>query len=151
MENLQLSKNFTLNEMVKSGTATAKHIDNTPNREQIENLSVLCRDILQPIREAWGEPIVVSSGFRCPKLNSAVGGSKTSQHMSGAAADFSAKDKSRNGELFRLIEKLIKEGKIVCRQLIWEYGNKTNPRWIHISCQDSKHDKRINQKLFYYS
>lgn len=131
MENLQLSKNFTLNEMVKSGTATAKHIDNTPNREQIENLSVLCRDILQPIREAWGEPIVVSSGFRCPKLNSAVGGSKTSQHMTGAAADIHtvSDTKVNNKKLFDLIVKLIKEGKIVVGQCIDEYDY----NWVHCS------------------
>lgn len=145
-----LSKNFTLEEMIKSSTATAKKIDNTPNQEQIDNLKRLCNEIMQPIREAWGDSIIVSSGYRCPKLNTAVGGSKTSQHMTGAACDFSAKDKKKNGELFHLILSMIKDKKITCRQLIWEYGDKKNPRWIHISTQDKQHQKRENQILYYY-
>lgn len=145
-----LTKNFTLEEMVKSGTATAKKIDNTPTKEVVENLTELCKQIMQPIREAWGDSIIVSSGYRCPKLNTAVGGSKTSQHMTGAACDFSAKDKNKNGELFRLIECMLKQKKISCRQLIWEYGSKTCPRWIHISCQDKQHQYRQNQILYYY-
>lgn len=147
---MKLTKNFTLEEMIASSTATAKHIDNTPSKDVIENLSILCRDIMQPIREAWGDSIIISSGYRCPKLNTAVGGSKTSQHMTGAACDFSAKDKSKNGDLFRLIDCMIKQGKISCRQLIWEYGNKKNPRWIHISCQDKQHQYRENQRIYYY-
>lgn len=147
----QLSENFNLEEFLKSSTATAKKIDNTPKEQYVyDNINNLVKTIMQPIRNEWGEAINVSSGYRCPKLNTAVGGSKTSQHMTGSACDFSAKDKSRNGELFKMIEKLIDSKKITCRQLIWEYGNKKNPRWIHISVNDDQHAERKNQKLFYY-
>lgn len=147
---MQLTKNFSLEELTKSSTASKLGIKNEPDKEQIENMKVLCETIMQPIRDEWKDAIVVSSGYRSPKVNTAVKGSKTSQHMTGAACDFSAKDKSKNGELFRLIDCMIKQGKIKCRQLIWEYGDKKNPRWIHISCQDKQHQYRENQRLYYY-
>lgn len=140
MMNMKLSQNFTLEEMTRSATAQKKGIDNTPPREAVENLSVLCRDILQPIRDAWGDSIIVTSGYRCPKLNSAVGGAKNSQHCYGSAADIKC---SNNKELFRTIQSLIKLGKINCRQLIDEY----NYSWIHISTQDTAHSYKLNEVL----
>lgn len=85
---MKLSANFSLNEMTKSQTATRKGIDNTPNSEHLENLKHLCEKILQPIREHYGKPVMVSSGYRSPDLCEAIGSSKNSQHAKGEAADF---------------------------------------------------------------
>ena len=80
-------KYFTLTELTKSATATRLKIDNTPTAEAKQNLVNLIDKILDPLREAYGKPIIVTSGYRCPKLNKAVGGSTSSQHMKGMAAD----------------------------------------------------------------
>lgn len=133
---MKLTENFTLEEMI----STTKKIDNTPTKEVIENLSVLCRDVLQPIRDEWGEAIIVSSGYRCYALNKAVGGVNGSQHLCGTAADIHTKSnkKKDNKDLFKLIECMAKMGKIHFRQLIDEKGYS----WIHISIQDKQHTYR---------
>jgi hypothetical protein len=84
---IKLSANFYLDEFVKSDTAVKKGIKNTPDYEAIENLAALCVNVLQPVREAVKEPLLISSGYRCPELNKAVGGVPTSQHVKGEAAD----------------------------------------------------------------
>ena len=89
---MKLSKNFTLQEMTRSSTAVARGIDNIPNVEQIENLRKLCVRLLQPLRDSMNELFIINSGFRNPKLNKAVGGVPTSQHIKGQAADISVKD-----------------------------------------------------------
>ena len=100
---MKLSKNFSLSEMTRSYTATKKGIENTPNDPQIENLRILCDNVLQPLRDALG-PITISSGFRSIKLNTAIGGSGTSQHcaLKGAASDIDLG--SRNAEVFNYIK-----------------------------------------------
>ena len=134
---MKLSKNFTLEEMIASSTAKSKKIDNTPSKEIVENLTILCRDVLQPIRDEWGAPIVVSSGYRCPILNKAVRGASNSQHVYGTAADIHTVEDipAKNKELFNLIVLLAKRGKISYRQVIDEYGY----NWIHIAIQDKYH------------
>lgn len=77
---MNLTENFTLEELVHSDTANAKGIDNTPTQEIIDNLKELAENVLQPIRDKWGKPLIVNSGYRCKKLNKAVGGVSTSQH-----------------------------------------------------------------------
>ena len=77
---MNLSKNFKLSELIKSETAIRMDIDNTPNEEQIESLRLLCENILQPVRDHFGKPVKISSGFRCSALNQAAGGSATSDH-----------------------------------------------------------------------
>jgi len=86
---MNLSANFTLKELTKSDTATRLGIDNTPDEATIENLKALCENVLQPVREHFGKSVTVNSGYRSPELNSspAVGGSKTSDHCKGMAAD----------------------------------------------------------------
>ena len=84
---MQLTENFSLNEMIKSETALRLHMDNTPPPEVVENLRVLCEHVLQPLRTAYGRGIKVNSGYRAPDVNAAVGGSKTSDHCRGQAAD----------------------------------------------------------------
>ena len=84
---MKLSLNFSLKELTASQTADRKGIDNTPTEEHIENLKLLCENILQPTRDEWGI-ISVSSGYRSPELCLAIGSSERSQHARGQAAAF---------------------------------------------------------------
>jgi len=129
---MRLSKNFSLREFIKSDTATRLDINNVPSQEVIDNLKLLCENVLQPLREHYAKPIVISSGYRSPELNSTVGGSKTSDHCQGFAADINALD-GDNGDLYEAIIDLDLEFK----QLIHEYGDENNPDWIHISYDES--------------
>lgn len=108
---MNITKNFTREELIASATATRLKIDNTPNKEQEAKLYLLAGFILQPLRDAYKNPIRVSSGFRCLKLNQAVGGVKTSQHLKGEASDLNNGVKE-NKKIFDIACKLIKEGKI---------------------------------------
>lgn len=124
-------KYFSIYELSRSATAARLGIDNSPTPSVKKNLEKLINEVLDPLREAWGAPIIVTSGYRSPKLNKAVGGSKTSQHVLGQAADIkTVGDKPENNKkLFELAKKLIDEKKIVVGQLIDEYGYD----WVHIS------------------
>lgn len=135
----KITDNFTMEELTASATAKRLKIDNTPTVEVRDSLERLTKTILQPIRDKWGKPIIVTSGYRCSNLNKAVGGAKSSQHMYGEAADFKAANIAENGELYQLIKNMVDSGKIVIGQCIWEYGNSKNPQWIHISLQNAKH------------
>ena len=84
---MQLTNNFSLSEMTKSDTALRHDMDNTPGEAEIANLKVLCEKVLQPIRDHYGKGVKVNSGFRHPEVNAKVGGSKTSDHCKGQAAD----------------------------------------------------------------
>ena len=122
-------KYFCLKELISSATAQREGIDNRPPRCAYHLLHVLAEQLLDPIREAWGEPIVVSSGYRCPELNALVGGAKHSHHLLGCAADLIAGSRDDHRRLFRLIMQMQREGKIRFTQLIAE----DDYRWIHIS------------------
>ena len=135
------TKNFSYDELIASATAKRLGLDNTPTQEEKERLRQLAEDILQPIRDAWRAPIVVTSGFRSEEVNKAVGGVKNSQHRLGEAADLTIGGKDRNKKLFNLIYKLISQGKIKVGQLIDEY----NYQWIHISLP--RKNKENNQIL----
>ena len=125
----QFTKNFSYDELIASATAKRLGLDNTPTPEEKEKLRQLAEDILQPIRDAWKSPIVVTSGYRSEEVNKAVGGVKTSQHRLGEAADIKVGGKERNRKLFNYIYKLISKGDIKVGQLIDEYSYS----WIHIS------------------
>ena len=133
---MKLSENFSLEEMVKSETAVRRGIKNTPNSVALMRLHTLCIEILQPLRERWGSPIRVTSGFRCDALNKIVGGASNSQHIRGEAADIVSED---NRGLFLLIESMISNGELKVGQLIDE----KNYRWLHISLPDSRHFNQI--------
>lgn len=120
-----MGKYFTVNELCKSDTARVKGIDNTPNAIQISNMEELIKNVLDPLREAYGKPINVNSGFRSPALNKAVGGAKNSEHMTGCAADIDVHSIQGNKQLFYLIQKL----NLPFRQLIDE----SNFSWVHVS------------------
>ena len=115
--------------MISSATAQREGIDNRPNKCAYQLLHVLVEQLLDPIREAWGEPIVVSSGYRCKELNALVGGAKNSHHLLGCAADLIAGSKAEHRKLFDLIRQMQLQGKIRFTQLIAE----NDGRWIHIS------------------
>lgn len=128
----QLSKHFMLKEFTRSDYAKEHNISNTPTHLEYNKLKKLCEDILQPIRSKWKNGIIITSGFRNPVLNSKVGGSPSSQHCKGEAADFKAEN-GKNGKLFHMIEAMIHNEEIEVGQLIWEHGDEYNPDWIHIS------------------
>ena len=138
---MKLSKNFTSEELVRSTTAQRLRINNEPSSKELASLTVLATDILQPLRDAWGQPIVVSSGYRCVELNKAVGGAKNSQHLLGEAADIHTLSDfpADNQALFATAVCLVRDGKIKVGQLIDEYGY----NWIHISLPNSKHTNQI--------
>ncbi len=122
-------KYFSVEELTASATALREGIDNRPSKCAYHLLHVLADQLLDPIREAWGEPIVVSSGYRCKELNALVGGVKNSHHLLGCAADIIAGNKVDQRRLFKLIQQMQQQGQIRFTQLIFE----GNGRWIHIS------------------
>lgn len=136
---MNLSKNFTLSELTYSSTAIANKMDNNPGRLELENLKKLCNNILQPIRDKYGKSIYVNSGYRNPFVNRVVGGSTSSQHLKGEAADITVGSKEGNRRLFDLIVQMIENKEITVGQLIDEKDYK----WIHISLPYRK----VNQIL----
>lgn len=139
---------FTIDELSASTEARKMGIDNTPTPEAVDKLTALVEAVLDPLRSHYGHPIHVSSGYRCPRLNKAVGGEKTSQHMKGEAADIyvtNAKDKAM---LFSLIYYLLPFD-----QLIWERGTDEAPAWIHVSYREGSNRKeclRTKDGIHYY-
>ena len=123
-------KYFTIEELTYSQTAVKKGIRNETTPEVEQNLIALVCVVLDPAREKWGKAIHVSSGYRCPELNKAVGGVPTSQHLKGEAADITAGSRRENAELGRLI---VKSG--CFDQVIFEQSNRecTECDWIHVS------------------
>lgn len=132
-------KHFTLKELCHSNTALRLGIKNEPTGMVKANLTQLVDNLLDPIREKWGQPILVNSGYRCEKLNKAVGGAKSSQHLTGCAADIRAVNKADNRKLFELI----KNSGLAFDQLIWEYGTKSNPQWVHVSYRQSANRRQV--------
>ena len=131
-----MGKYFSMGEMMRSQTADAMGISNKCNIEQAGNIQRLIAEVLDPLREAYGKPIRVTSGFRSPELNKAVGGSRTSDHMTGCAADIVGTPitKSENKKLFELVQEL----GLSYDQLIDEKGF----RWVHVSFR-SKETNRM--------
>ena len=97
-------KYFSINELSKSNTAIARKLDNTPSKEVITNLEALVDNILDPLREMYGKPIIVTSGYRSPEVNRSVNGATSSQHVRGEAADITVGTKEGNKELFDIIK-----------------------------------------------
>jgi len=125
---MQLSRNFSLQELIKSDTAIRQGIDNNPNSDQIEKLKLLCENILQPVRDHFGR-VKITSGFSSPKLCLAIGSSVDSQHAKAEAADFECLGVD-NAELADWIQK-----ELTYDQLILEFYTPGEPNsgWIHCS------------------
>lgn len=160
---MQLTPHFTLEEFEYSSTALARGIDNRiPNRPSattrspgssatnglgseeeaknspiLANIQNLCEVVLEPLRQQVNEPVIISSGYRCPQLNRAVGGSPTSQHITGEACDIHHSDPQKLRDWFAILQR----GEF--DQLIWE---RSSPRsthyWIHVSCKRDRSQNR---------
>jgi len=139
----RISKNFTLDELLASETAKKKGIINAPGIVEVCNLCALVHHVLQPLRDAMNEPIKIGSGYRCTRLNQAVGGVGNSQHTKGEAADLCIDgDKVKGKWWFDWI-------KSHCDfdQLIWEHNAKGN-YWVHVSFRsDGKNRRQVINEL----
>ncbi len=131
-----LSPHFTLGEMTDSGTARRHNIDNTPGEEHIANLTALCRNVLEPIRQRFGV-LRVTSGYRSPELNAKVGGAETSQHMRGEAADIQLSGSAVDEKMFAFVRDTL-----TYDQLLYERAAKTGRRWLHISYRRDRKNRR---------
>ena len=128
---MKLSKNLSLAEVTKSNTAKRLGINNVPDDEWvIENLRQIAVNVFQPLRDAFGCPIYVSSGYRGLELNRAIGGSLRSQHMEGRALDLDADvyGKCTNSQIVEWIRENVEFD-----QMVWEFGDTDNPDWVHVS------------------
>ena len=136
---MQLSNNFSLAELTKSQTATRKGIDNTPSDTHIQNLIHLAESVLQPVREHFGKPVMISSGYRSPALCEAIGSSTKSQHARGEAADFEIAGVD-NKELATWISKNTEFD-----QLILEFYDEGDPNsgWVHCSAVTEEPRKQV--------
>lgn len=129
-----MGRYFNLAEMCQSDTARARGIDNTPPPAVKVKLETLVLRLLDPVREAWGKPLRVTSGFRSPVLNKAVGGVPDSQHVQGEAADITAGSPERNRKLFELVRK-----RFEFDQLIDENGYE----WLHLSYRAGRNRNEV--------
>lgn len=136
---IRISKNFTLEEFTASTTAKAKGITNVPSTQQMANLCALVHHVLQPLRDAMGHEVKIGSGYRCPRLNQAVGGVSNSQHQNGEAADLCIDgDKTKGRKWFTWIQTHSDFD-----QLIWEHNAK-GTYWVHVSYRsDGKNRKQV--------
>jgi hypothetical protein len=149
---MQLSTNLSLAEVTRSETAKRKGISNMPTPEHIENFKKLAVNIFQPIREHFGKPIIISSGYRSAELNKAIGGSLSSQHCSGEAIDIDMDGTDiTNAQIFYYIK-----DNLNFDQIIWEFGTNTNPDWVHVSFAANRSQrkqmlvaKKVNGKTTY--
>lgn len=135
---MNLSKNFSLSELTKSETAIRKDIDNTPSNEVLSNLTTLCNMVLQKVRDSHGV-VTITSGYRSPELNKAIGGSTTSDHCKGCAADFEVPGLD-NKQLALWIE-----DNLIFKQLILEFyeDGQPNSGWVHCSFEEGENNSQV--------
>ena len=137
---IQLSEHFTLSEFTKSITAERLGIDNKPGYEQVLAMRRLCREVLEPLRQHYGKPIRITSGFRCEALNKAVGGVGNSQHMLGEAADLSVPNEDVARDWFHWIVR-----NTDFDQMLFEHSARLKSRWLHLSCRwDRSHNRHMS-------
>ena len=152
---MKVSNYVSLKEVTRSNTATRKGIDNTPNEQQLKNITLLAEKVFDPLREWVGGAIKINSAFRSDKLNEAIGGSSSSQHCAYLGAAFDIDDtfkNATNAEMFNYIKE-----NLSFHQLIWEFGDENNPNWVHVSYiseEDNRKEvlaakKNSNNKTYY--
>jgi hypothetical protein len=149
---MQLSTNLSLAEAIRSETAKRKGISNMPTPEHIENAKKLAANIFQPIREHFGKPIFISSGYRSAELNKAIGGSLSSQHCSFEAIDIDMDGTDiTNKQIFDYIK-----DNLNFDQMIAEFPKQGNPDWVHVSFAANRSQrkqilvaKKVNGKTTY--
>lgn len=130
----QISENFTLEELKHSNTAVARKMKNEPGATETANLYKLVENLLQPLRNLYGKPMIVNSGYRSPEVNKAVGGVATSQHMKGQAVDISCANP-------RALQKLLISSGLPFDQAIL-YDDRRN-NFLHLSFAEGKNRKQV--------
>jgi zinc D-Ala-D-Ala carboxypeptidase len=136
---MNLTKNFTLSEMTKSETALRHGIDNTPGEQEISAMKVLAEKVLQPVRDHFGKGVKINSAYRSPEVNQKVGGSRTSDHCRGQAADIEIPGVA-NAELAQWIV-----DNLEFRQVILEFYTQGIPDsgWVHVSYVAEDNKKQV--------
>ena len=134
-------KNFELYEFIESDVAKKRGIDNTPTFEVVEHLEELVSKFLQPLRTALGLPVDVSSGYRCLRLNTAVGGSATSAHPLGYAADITCPLMSFS-KFVNFVKDWVKKNNIKFDQILVETEKATGKQWLHVGLYNRTHQQR---------
>ena len=132
---MKLSEHLDLSEVIRSESAKRNGISNMPTPEHIANFKLLAENIFEPIRNHFRVPIIISSGYRSKELNACIGGSATSQHCTGEAIDIDM-DGSPHGVTNKMVFDYIKDN-LIFDQLIFEFGDATNPDWVHVSYESS--------------
>ena len=139
-----ISKHISHKEGVYSATAIRKDIDNDPNKDQMANMKLIAEKVFEPLRKWVGGPIKINSFFRCPELNTAIGGSHKSQHCKGQAIDIDDTfGHVTNADMYYWIK-----NHLDFDQMIWEFGDDNNPAWVHVSYVSK--DKNRNRCLKAY-
>jgi hypothetical protein len=138
---MKLSKYVSLAEVTRSDTAKRKGIDNSPTAEHLENLKVISEEVFDKVRDYFGVPIFISSGYRSAALNKAIGGSSTSDHNLGKALDLD-QDGHGNGVTNMDVFNYIKNN-LEFDQLIYEFGTDKNPDWVHVGYRKGANRKQV--------
>tara|TARA_R110002020_G_scaffold189618_2_gene388866 strand:- start:6000 stop:6659 length:660 start_codon:yes stop_codon:yes gene_type:complete len=134
----KISDHVSYKEGIYSRTALRRGIDNTPGPDQLKCMMEIAENVFEPLREWVGGPIKINSFFRGKKLNTAIGGSKTSQHMKGQAMDIDDTfGHKTNAEMYYYIK-----NNLIFDQMIWEFGDDNNPNWIHVSFVTHRKNRR---------
>jgi hypothetical protein len=137
---MKISEHISYKEAIKSNTATRLNIKNEPNDYEVTNMVGVAVNVFEPLREYVGGPIKINSMFRCEELNRAIGGSSRSQHCEGRAIDLDDTfGHKTNAEMFNFIKE-----NLSFDQLIWEFGDDSNPDWVHVSyISEEENRKRV--------
>jgi zinc D-Ala-D-Ala carboxypeptidase len=139
-----ISKHISYKEGTYSNTATRLGINNTPNDDQLSNMELVAEEVFEPLRSYVGGPIKINSFFRCPELNTAIGGSHKSQHCKGQAIDIDDTfGRCTNAEMYHFIK-----DHLDFDQMIWEFGDDDNPNWVHVSYVSSEDNRNRCLKAY---
>ena len=138
----RISEHISYTEAIKSRTAIKLGINNIPDEETLKRMKYVAENVFEPLREHFGVPIAITSFYRDKRLNTALGGSKTSEHVYGSAMDIDADvlQMVSNKEIFEFIK-----NNLEFNQLIWEFGTDKDPAWIHVSCKEERNKKDIQK------
>jgi hypothetical protein len=143
---MKLSEHLDLSEVIRSESAKRNGISNMPTEAHIANFKLLAKKVFEPIRNHFRCPIHISSGYRSLELNKCIGGAATSQHCSGEAIDIDM-DGSPNNVTNKMIFNYIKDN-LEFDQMIWEFGNDSNPDWVHVSYESTGKQRKQVLKAY---